>query len=162
MENLVRVGLLAVFLLSSGMASADGLPANDFLQQLQAEKSLTLEVRSGSTAEPFKESETDALLKPTAAFLRQAQSVGVGVSESDSGWLHLRDSAIGYRVEKKAGDGFLIRFAEILSQGSMDSSLHTRIVVEPGEWITLGEFTHTGSNDGAEYFYTVIRIRSGS
>jgi hypothetical protein len=154
---------MGVLLSFSGAGVAQELasgesPAN-LLERLNAQKSHVLEIRFGSSASAFKESgDTSADLKPTQTFLDKAHALAIGVGTVDSGWVRLEGRTLGYSVKKQDDGRFILTFAQADPSEQNGFSMHTQVVLEPGNWQTLGGISQTIAGGTESHDYTVIRI----
>ncbi|MBC7367631.1 MAG: hypothetical protein H7343_12620 [Undibacterium sp.] len=118
---------------------------SDWSSDIAVSKPYLLEIR-------FAESAT-ALKSPSDIFLKNAQSVGVAITENDAGYLRSSEIELTYKI-RKAGAVFPTQLRFVIA----NRTANTGVSPQENTWTRVTEDQISVNNEAPKIFYFFARV----
>ena len=136
------------FLGVGALFAGEVAPAADWSSEVAASKPYLLEVRFAESA--------FALKSAPDSFLESARRLGVGVAETDSGYLSSSDAGMTYKI-RKAGTSFSTELRMVIS----NRTPNTRLALREDRWTLVAEQQQELGGSAPQFFYVFARVSKG-
>jgi len=145
----VKTILLFSLLCVGALFAGEVVSAPDGSGEVAASKPYLLAVR-------FAESSA-ALQSPPDSFLESARHVGIGVTETDAGYLSSSDAEMTYKI-RKTGTSFSTELPMVIFTGTSNITLNTRLSLREDRWTLVSEQQQNIGGSAPRFFYVLARI----
>ena len=125
------------------------------LQQHKTHKPLVLDIRFCSCEALDIESEAAA---PTQQFLEEANSIKVGVLETDRGFVSSGGLTFGYSITPSKENGFFeLEYSEEYIEGKNSLSSQSVMITDLNSWVVISGYGNI-SDQGNEHFSVAVNL----
>jgi len=145
----VKTILLFAFLCVGALFAGEVAPVSDWSGEVATSKPYLLEVRFAESA--------SALQSAPDSFLQSARHIGIGVTEADAGYLSSSDAGMIYKIWK-AGTSFSTELRMVISNGTSNLTLNTRLALREDQWTLVSEQQQNLGGSAPRFFYVFARV----